>query len=84
MLVLAMILAFVKVPVTHNAGLLLLLDDVVDHLDARHRQVLLEDVLVLPQSRKSQVWMTGSDSSAFSPLRHQAHFLKEVDLSHAI
>ncbi len=82
MLVLAMILAFVKIPVVspHSVGLLLLLDDVMDHLDSQHRGVLLEDVMSLRQGRKSQVWMTGSCVHAFAPLQHQAQFLELNDL----
>ncbi|MBX9977386.1 MAG: AAA family ATPase [Alphaproteobacteria bacterium] len=79
MLVLAIILAFVKMP--SQKGLVLLLDDVVDHLDHGHRSVLLDDVMSLCSSKKSQVWMTGSDSKAFESMRHDAMFLSHEHLS---
>ncbi len=79
MLVLAIILAFVKMP--SPKGLVLLLDDVVDHLDQGHRSVLLDDVMSLCSSKKSQVWMTGSDAKAFESMRHGAMFLSHEHLS---
>jgi DNA replication and repair protein RecF len=83
MLVLAIILAFVKMP--SPKGLVLLLDDVVDHLDHHHRSVLLDDVMALNASRgsskKSQVWMTGSDAKAFDAVKDKAMFLSQAHLS---
>ncbi len=75
MLVLAIILAFVKMK--SKKGLLLLLDDVADHLDDQHRTVLLEDILSLSSATKIQVWMTGSNAKAFEKMAHVAQFLSK-------
>ena len=49
----------------------LLFDEAAVHLDARRRQVLFEVLADLP----AQVWMTGTEESAFKDLSQKAHFL---------
>ena len=56
---------------TRGAAPLLLLDEVAAHLDATRREALFETLLGL----RSQVWLTGTDTALFSPLRHAARFL---------
>lgn len=63
-----------------NYAPILLLDEIVAHLDARRRTGLFEEVLDL----SAQAWMTGTDSSLFLPLAGDAalvsieagHFLR--------
>lgn len=50
---------------------LLLLDEVLAHLDASRRASLFESLVRLD----SQAWLTGTDTSLFAPLRWQAQFL---------
>jgi DNA replication and repair protein RecF len=47
---------------------ILLLDEIVAHLDARRRSGLFEEVLDL----SAQAWMTGTDSDLFAPLAGNA------------
>ena len=54
---------------------LLLLDEVAAHLDAARREALFATLLAL----ESQVWLTGTDTAIFTPLRHAAHFLSVSD-----
>jgi DNA replication and repair protein RecF len=54
---------------------LLLLDEIVAHLDAGRRAALFEALLRL----ESQVWLTGTDEPLFAPLRYQAQFLSVND-----
>ena len=49
----------------------LLFDEAAVHLDARRRQVLFDVLASLP----AQVWMTGTEESAFQHLAQKAHFL---------
>ena len=49
----------------------LLFDEAAVHLDARRRKVLFEVLADLP----AQVWMTGTEESAFKDLSQKAHFL---------
>jgi DNA replication and repair protein RecF len=62
---------------SHQAVPILLLDEVVAHLDASRRQALFEEVLALP----FQTWMTGTDLSSFDPLRDggQVLYVKESE-----
>ena len=53
---------------TTNYAPVLLLDEIVAHLDARRRTGLFEEVLDL----SAQAWMTGTDSNLFSPLAASA------------
>ncbi len=47
---------------------ILLLDEIVAHLDARRRTALFEEVLDL----SAQAWLTGTDSNLFAPLAGDA------------
>lgn len=47
---------------------ILLLDEIVAHLDARRRAALFEEILDL----SAQAWMTGTDSQLFAPLAGDA------------
>lgn len=81
MLLLAMILAFVKND--FKRGVLLLLDDVMDHLDEKHRAVLFAEVQKTLRERKLQVWMTGASMYPFEAVRGEVHILQEDDLERA-
>jgi DNA replication and repair protein RecF len=50
---------------------LLLLDEVTAHLDAARREALFGELLSL----ESQVWLTGTDTALFAPLKPAARFL---------
>ncbi len=71
-LVIALVLAGARLQ-SHERGRppLLLLDDVVAHLDARHRASLFE----LVQDLGGQSWYTGTDREVFRPLDHRARVL---------
>jgi len=47
---------------------ILLLDEIVAHLDAKRRAALFDEVLALG----SQAWMTGTDAAMFAPLKSHA------------
>ncbi len=83
MLLLAVTLAFTRVQENYRAcPAVLLLDDVAAHLDDHHRLVLFQEICTPlkksptenPKGR-FQVWMTGTDRSAFCSLNGQAQFL---------
>lgn len=83
MLLLAVTLAFIRVQENYNScPAILLLDDVAAHLDEQHRLILFQEICTpLKESeqehlrRPLQVWMTGTDKSAFQGLNNQAQFL---------
>lgn len=50
--------------------LIALLDDIVSHLDKRHRTALMEHIQAIP----AQTWMSGTDKPAFEGLR-SSHFI---------
>jgi DNA replication and repair protein RecF len=54
---------------------LLLLDEVAAHLDAARREALFASLLAL----ESQVWLTGTETALFAPLRQAACFLSVRD-----
>ena len=54
-----------------RAAPLLLLDEVVAHLDGERRTALFDEILALG----AQAWLTGTDRDAFSPLGDAAQFL---------
>lgn len=54
---------------------LLLLDEVAAHLDSARRGALFATLIDL----ESQVWLTGTDTAIFAPLRHAARFLSVSD-----
>ena len=76
MLLFALILAFIKKK--RMQGLLLLMDDVVDHLDVQHKKVLLDEIKMLSPTHKIQPWLTGNDIKAFEPILDVAHLLDET------
>jgi DNA replication and repair protein RecF len=77
MLLLAITLAFVRVQ-RHNQKLawgrtnLLLIDDVVAHLDAHHRSVLFDEICHL----NLQAWLTGTDRDVFQKLKDRAQLIR--------
>jgi len=77
MLLLAITLAFVRVQ-RHNQELawrrvnLLLIDDIVAHLDAYHRSVLFDEICHL----NLQAWLTGTDREVFQELKNRAQLIK--------
>jgi len=54
---------------------LLLLDEIVAHLDASRRAALFDSLVRLD----SQAWLTGTDAALFAPLRGHAQFLSVQD-----
>ena len=54
---------------------LLLLDEIVAHLDAERRLALFDEVVALGV----QSWMTGTDAELFAPLRGRAQILRVAD-----
>jgi len=54
---------------------LLLLDEVVAHLDSARRSALFETL----RSLAGQVWLTGTEAALFAPLRPEARFLSVCD-----
>ena len=71
MLLIAIVLAGARLQKRERgASPLMLLDDVVAHLDARHRHAVFEAVADLA----AQAWYTGTDREPFQPLAHRAQF----------
>ena len=60
-----------------GAGPLLLLDEVVAHLDAERRGVLFDEIVALGV----QAWMTGTDRALFDGLIGRAQFFRVEDAS---
>lgn len=75
-LLLSIILSAARLKKRHYDGvLLLLLDEVVAHLDPRRRQHLFDEIVGM----KIQAWMTGTDSIFFQDLGDQAqHFVVDM------
>lgn len=71
-LLLGITLASARLVAAEAAAPILLLDEVVAHLDARRRIALFEDIEALG----SQAWMTGTDTALFSPLSGRAQFFE--------
>lgn len=59
-----------------NGTPLVLLDEVVAHLDSRHRRVLFDEITALGM----QAWMTGTDQGLFEDLGNSAQFIQVKDL----
>jgi DNA replication and repair protein RecF len=70
-LLLSVILAAARRATTFESGrVILLLDEVVAHLDINRRQSLYEELARLPV----QSWLTGTDASTFAPIPAATHF----------
>jgi DNA replication and repair protein RecF len=77
MLLLALTLAFVKYQAQqHQRNVILLLDDVVAHLDDNHRDYLFNEVQrYAGRKHNLQVWLTGTSADDFAPLNDTAQFV---------
>ena len=75
-LLIAVVLANARMQAAERGRVpLLLLDEVVAHLDRRHREGLFEEVSALG----AQAWLTGTDAALFAPLRGTAQFFRVED-----
>jgi DNA replication and repair protein RecF len=54
---------------------IMLLDEIVAHLDRERRRALFAELLAL----RAQAWLTGTDAESFAELRDAAQFLRVVD-----
>ena len=74
-LLVALVLATVRLR-TREKGWspLLLLDEIVAHLDETRRRALLDEIPAL-----GQVWLTGTDAALFEPLGSRAQFFRVAD-----
>jgi DNA replication and repair protein RecF len=76
-LLIAIVLAHAREHTHIGNGLppILLLDEIVAHLDAVRRGALFEEILALG----AQAWMTGTELSMFTPLSGQADIYEVAD-----
>lgn len=75
-LLIAIVLANTRLHISKKgAAPLLLLDELVAHLDARRRTLLLDAVL----ATGAQVWLTGTESALFESVRARAQFFEVGD-----
>ncbi len=75
-LLIAIVLANARIQAAEwGAPPLLLLDEVVAHLDRRRREALFEEVAALG----AQAWLSGTDAAFFSPLKGKAQFFGVKD-----
>lgn len=76
MLLIALTLAFTKVLINQNNRVtLLLLDDVIAHLDTHHRDYLFEELCqMVEKGAKLQTWMTGTSATDFIYLKQYAQY----------
>ena len=75
-LLIALVLAHARlIAAERGAPPVLLLDEVVAHLDADRRRHLFDAVLDIG----AQAWMTGTDEALFRPLGEQAQFFRIKD-----
>lgn len=71
-LLISIILAAVRVQAQRgNCTSLLLLDEVVAHLDKERRTQLFQDITNIPM----QIWITGTDQSLFEPILEQSQLI---------
>ncbi len=77
MLLMALILAFVKVQAhQHQRNVIVLLDDVVAHLDETHRTYLLNELQRYADGQNAlQIWLSGTSVEEFGQLNHGAQFV---------
>lgn len=80
-LLLALFLAFVKIQEQHNERItLVLLDDVIAHLDEQHRIYLFDELMrAIQDGIKIQIWMTGTSATDFAHLKEQAQFVQAIN-----
>ena len=72
-LLIAIVLATARMQSAERGSVpILLLDEVLAHLDERRRQALLDAILALG----AQVWLTGTDGAPFAPLGGAAQYFK--------
>ena len=72
-MLIALMLAYARLQAAASgAPPLLLLDEVVAHLDAPRRDALFGHICALG----AQAWLTGTDTALFEPLRGRAQFLR--------
>lgn len=75
-LLIAMVLANARLQAELRGAMpLLLLDEVVAHLDVNHRMAMFEEILALG----AQAWFTGTDMGLFSALGDGARFFHVAD-----
>lgn len=77
MLILAIFFAFILHNIKNDKrSLIILLDDVVTHLDTNHRNLLSRYIKTLiSQSSNISVWLTGTDKEPFNELSMDALFI---------
>lgn len=78
MLLIALTLAFTKAQMRQSERVtLLLLDDVIAHLDAHHRHYLFQELCqMVANGAKLQTWMTGTSSLDFIALKQCAQYIR--------
>ena len=76
-LLVSIVLAHARVlsHITNGLAPVLLLDEIVAHLDATRRAALFEEILSL----RAQAWMTGTDFQMFDPLQGTADLFEVAD-----
>ena len=75
-LLITIILAYARLQaLAHGAPPLLLLDEVIAHLDAQRRAALADRICALG----AQAWISGTDPALFAGFRGRAQFLRVVD-----
>ena len=71
-LLISIILAEAKTRISWRHSVpVLLLDEIIAHLDSYRREALFADILAM----KAQAWITGTDITLFSELKNHAQFL---------
>ncbi|MFP6745289.1 MAG: DNA replication/repair protein RecF [Alphaproteobacteria bacterium] len=75
-LLIAMVLATARLQAgIRGAAPLLLLDEVVAHLDGDHRAALFDEI----HDVGAQAWLTGTDHAVFAPLGERARYITVAD-----
>ncbi len=75
-LLLAIVLAQGRVlAARHGHPPILLLDEVIAHLDEARRQALFDELLAM----RAQAWLSGTDPTSFATLRGHAHFMSVAE-----
>ena len=75
-LLIAMVLATARLQAeVRGAAPLLLLDEVVAHLDQDHRAALFDEI----HDVGAQAWLTGTDHAVFAPLGERARYMTVAD-----